>query len=416
MGSLIERLIPSWQARKLYEAKGVEFSDFDMAALIWHSDLTLKEKEEKLFEIQNKTTNQVLKEQIFERLSYDLKCRNVFKNVSEGYVYEVRNYEFKDASTCLGYFGLYELAIKAGKQAEYDFFVKKHQIIYENTNPIKTRSIAAEFIQKEGEDTIEEQNSSDGVVAEYEFRADGEEKTFWSNELPIDALVRKIETLSNESFENKYVEIPNPFEEGDVVRDVLKGRKMVVVTSQSEWKVSVERAKQPNTIYDWSDASIVVVPEGRNMDFHNHINPILLEKIEEPYFTKGHDYGAAYWIWPVFVMVENNISNVKEEYIDKEISVEMIAFNRYFKKSFLRYFDAKLPANKYRFTKAYKDEGEYLKKFDEVLEHNFYTTKQILKIADEIDENYEDFKDFTESLRKMSSDCNENCLISVMGP
>ncbi len=278
----IERLIPSKQARELYQSGTIKYEDSDVAALIWHSDLTLKDKESELLGIQKKSKDETLKRQIAERVRYDLKCMSVFEAVSEGYVYVVNNHEFDDDSTCLGFFGTYELAREAGTKAGFDFFIKKHQIIYADTEIIKHRSITAEFLLKEGEDPIDEYDDwPDGPVAEVEFRADGEVMSFWSNEIAIDELVRAVETLNNKRFENKYVELPNPFESGDIVRDIVTGKKMVVVTSQEEWKRYVEKGKRPDVIDDWSDASLLVVPENREKDWHDHVNPIWFEKVEE---------------------------------------------------------------------------------------------------------------------------------------
>lgn len=278
----LERFIPSAQARELMKNQEFNYSDADIAALIWHSDLSLLEKHKALLEIAKETRNQQLVRQIEERTEYDLKCINMFKMESDGYVYVVENHEFEDDSRCLGFFGDYSLAERTGIDAGYDFVIKKHQVITADSKIKKHRSVSAEWFVKDGEDTIREHdNWPDAPIAEFEYAVSGDIISYWSNELPIDDLVRNVESLSNKRFENKYVVMPNPFEAGDIVCNIYNGTEMVVVTSQEEWSRLVSKALQPDTIYDWSDAAITVVYGEPESESHDHINPIWLEKVEE---------------------------------------------------------------------------------------------------------------------------------------
>lgn len=134
------------------------------------------------------------------------------------------------------------------------------------------------------------------------------------------------------------------------------------------------------------------------------------------YFIEGHDSGNVYWIQPVLVTISNNVTNIDEEFLQYEISVDADVFNRYFKKFFLKYFEANMLENRSRYTKANLDKGEYLNNFDDVLEHNFYTVDQIRAVIADIDEVYKGFFDFSDCVRKMCDKCKKNNLISVMGP
>lgn len=276
----LERFIPSAQARELLENHEYNYLDADIAAIIWHSSLPLLEKHNELYEIAKETFDKRLKRQIDERIEYDLKCIDMFKTESDGYVYVVENHEFEDDSTCLGFFGDYSLAENAGIKAGYDFFIKKQQVISVGKKNKKHRSVSAEWFLKDGEGILREYDDwPEGPIAEFEYTAMGDIVSYWSDELPIDELVRTVESLSNKRFENKYVVMPNPFEAGDIVRNIYNGMEMVVVTSQKEWSKFVMKAKQPGAIDDWSDASITVVYNEPEIESHDHINPIWLELV-----------------------------------------------------------------------------------------------------------------------------------------
>ena len=81
-------------------------------------------------------------------------------------------------------------------------------------------------------------------------------------------------------FENAYMEIPNPFEKGDMVRVVGTDRYGMVRTSQAEWEEYKVRMHQM-TGKDFIDASITVDFLCGDGEFsHDHINPIFLEKMD----------------------------------------------------------------------------------------------------------------------------------------
>ena len=92
---------------------------------------------------------------------------------------------------------------------------------------------------------------------------------------------KKLDIIFNpRRFENAYVDIPNPFEAGDIVRLTTDGGQGIVMTSQKEWKEYNEKMKATNCA-DFSDVNIIVdllLEDGHIV--HNHINPIFLEKYD----------------------------------------------------------------------------------------------------------------------------------------
>ena len=87
-------------------------------------------------------------------------------------------------------------------------------------------------------------------------------------------------------FESQYIDIPNPFEKGDVIRNLVNGKIYVVMTSQEQWEEFDKRRVALEGYVDYSDASVVIVPMEEYNRYgvegfvdHEHVNPIYLERI-----------------------------------------------------------------------------------------------------------------------------------------
>ncbi len=97
----------------------------------------------------------------------------------------------------------------------------------------------------------------------------------------------------------------------------------------------------------------------------------------------GHDYGAAVWIQPVNVDVEERITDKCIHEVGMEISVESDFFMNALEEGFMKFFDPELKANAKRYTKAFSDGGRYLTGFEkEILEPNFFTYEEIRGVID----------------------------------
>ena len=137
----------------------------------------------------------------------------------------------------------------------------------------------------------------------------------------------------------------------------------------------------------------------------------------------GHDYGAATWIRAVKVNNSEKITDEDVEEIGSEISIDNGFFNRVLKSLFTECFDEDLPVNKNRYTYTFSSEGRYLKGFqEEILEHNFYTYKQMDNLLESISVEKKDYcKDDIEQLelfvsyvRQIMTECHDADYISVM--
>lgn len=141
----------------------------------------------------------------------------------------------------------------------------------------------------------------------------------------------------------------------------------------------------------------------------------------------GHDYGASVWIRAVEIEISDRIFSDDVKEIGNEVSVDIDFFNRLLKPLFLDVFDAELPANKYRYTYAFSDEGSYVRGFEEgILEHNFFTYEQIRSLLDQIEKNgrdcgrtiaeteYSQLQFFATYVRRIMDENPGHNLISVM--
>ena len=97
----------------------------------------------------------------------------------------------------------------------------------------------------------------------------------------------------------------------------------------------------------------------------------------------GHDYGAAVWIQPVNVDVEERITDKCVHEVGMEISVESDFFMKALEEGFLKFFDPELKVNAKRYTTAFSDGGRYLTGLErEILEPNFFTYEEIRDVID----------------------------------
>ncbi|MBQ3658140.1 MAG: hypothetical protein II956_15070 [Bacteroidales bacterium] len=82
-------------------------------------------------------------------------------------------------------------------------------------------------------------------------------------------------------FENAFVPLPNPFEEGDKVRIVSTGERGVIYGSKASYEEVIERAKQ-DAFLDYTDTWMTIdFPDGGTYDSHTHASRFDLEFDDE---------------------------------------------------------------------------------------------------------------------------------------
>lgn len=273
----LEEYIPSQEVRALIRKTGHEFSDRDKAAVIWNSNKLLFERHRDLEFIAAETEDEVLKQQITQRIDFDTRAIRHFINASQGFIYATNTNEYPGEDNIIGYFKSAELALRAGKKSGYTFTIEKHQIIDENTEPVEHYCIVSPVIEPDVNMQIKEYHRDGEPVAEIYYDKRGYIERYWTDELSREEQI-KVNTLSRERFENSYVVIPNPFQLDDRVRIIGHEAIGRVSVSQKDWEKTVKKALRPNATNDFSDVSITIQYEGDKRD-HEHVSPIFLERV-----------------------------------------------------------------------------------------------------------------------------------------
>lgn len=199
---------------------------------------------------------------ISERANYDIKCLDAFVSNPGNYIYILEVCEDEEREN-KGYFTDAQIAKGYGMVKKTSFQIGKYPILKE------------EGMQGNSID-VGKKNYNGSAVAEYSYDCNGNITNYWSSELPDD-----VHSLKEECFENRFIHIPNPFQRGDVVRQIGKQEYGIVETSQSEWEEFLEQIRVNDLGVDWFDSSITVsflLEDGKFS--HMHINPIFLEKAE----------------------------------------------------------------------------------------------------------------------------------------
>lgn len=190
-------LIPSKAVREYMEQQGRILTDFETATLIYnHSGMDYAEKRERLKELLENTDNEKLKEQILERLEYDERCCKRFYENAEGEIYKLVVFLSEDKEYLnAGYFASGEWAVRCGINFHEEFFyVEKIKMLMEDLN-------------------LEEMQLFPPSIATRYFKGDGRLEDYASSEEPWTYGGE----LDKSRFENAYIEIPFPFQDGDFV-------------------------------------------------------------------------------------------------------------------------------------------------------------------------------------------------------
>lgn len=274
----------SKDVQKYMADNGFLFTDFEKAALIYHSDLTVNEKHARLEALAESSADETLIAQIAERLRVDREDFDAFYNNTEGFIYKADIYdpEYDPEPVTIGYFKTAELAYEYAKKKGFKFEIEKHRIIDDNISPFKPKSYFNPYIfpNKSEEELLLAEERECGEYGGFMFNKNGELIFFWSRE--IDRGFKESTKLSYDGsrFENAFIAVPNPFELGDIVRCIGGDESGIVITSRKENDERVKKALSGEWgAVDFFDSGITVDFLNKNGYFgHNHISPAFLEK------------------------------------------------------------------------------------------------------------------------------------------
>ena len=240
------------------------------------------------------------------------------------------------------------------------------------------------IIAKDEEKQVEEIDIPGSPIAAMEYDEDGKLIHYWTSEMSKEDILL-VESLGRHRFENAYVAFPNPFELGDYVTDTRTLNIGRVDVSKENWNRYVEHALRENAIDDYSDASILIKHDYRNLP-HSHICPIYLERVKlerefDPIICYGHDQGDSFWIRPVKITGEGQIYYDEVEELEGEFSVPAKYVYGIVLEIFKRYLDMELSYNKRRIRFDYDLNGRSVVGFGIDMVHNFYDSEHIKMMA-----------------------------------
>lgn len=280
-------MIPSRDLREALRESGREFTDMEKATIIHNLRLTPERTRELLEQLEEETDDESLRAQLRFRLAEDERLMKRFREDTDGFVFGVtlldEDYREGDDSVD-AYFSNFSVAYEFGSAQQLFFEVSKWRVY----------------------DRIPEGDSFDceTCVGFLRFDEDGElvnaglwdidEGAQWAPDI-----MRGEDWPHFLFFEDRWLDLPNLYERGDVVR-VLAGQVShfkpaydwaVVNVDASRWeefrqrvngwlvKVGLGEDGAKGVLVDFSDMQVFVeVPCKDGTFVHAHINPMFLER------------------------------------------------------------------------------------------------------------------------------------------
>lgn len=263
------------------EEQGRSLSDRELATIVYHADLSTPELLQSLAEVKNQTKDTELAQEIEERITYEQRCLERFRENDGSCFYETSIVEENGTNTVTGHFATLALADEHAKQSddhlEKPFVIKKYQIVglcekvivpIGHFNPRWHPNAVPALWDYDG-----------GEISGCRYRADGSILKWWSMELQEEG--HAIEDWGEHRFEDKFLDLPNPFQQGDIVHVMGKDNVGIVATSQGEYQKfmrHVEERKLPLDFLDWVVEVRLLREEGSCT--HRHIPPVYLERTQ----------------------------------------------------------------------------------------------------------------------------------------
>lgn len=275
---LLEQAIPSDYMREFYRSIDRNFTDFELAAMLWNSRMKQTETLRAIKELSEITEDSRLREQIENRLRYESEAYRIFADNADGkYIYTV---EYEDEEWPSGFFRKLDAAIAfAKKDGERGFSIEK-QIIVEDEPPMSKAGWNPILFPELQDERLEYFANPDGSAG---YSADGELQYWWiSTDCLPDEVNNLIDQWSTKRFENYPLLLENPFDRGDIVMD---GDAIGVIDISKEDMESIQaRIRNGEVKYcDYLDAASTTVQyigkDGRIS--HDHPSLLFLKKVSE---------------------------------------------------------------------------------------------------------------------------------------
>lgn len=244
-----------------YKEQGITFTDSQQATIIWNSDLPKSEILDALQEIADRSTDEVLKKQIQERLAVEAEYKRLFYENDSRYFFIFVPDDEDEWESC--YFSTLDAAIVYGK----DHSRKTFKIVKES------------FMDRF--DGSAENNDSDPMYigGQAQYTKDG---VLLECRCYTERICISFSHPDPSRFEDAYIPLQNPFELGDIVKIAGDSRPAIVQVSQEDWKRDLEwnanglRKIPPS--YDNTGLTVEFLDRGEI--YHGHPSILRLEKID----------------------------------------------------------------------------------------------------------------------------------------
>lgn len=115
------------------EENDLHFTDFEKATIIYNSALSVNEKHDRLERLASETVDEILKQQITDRLFDDRKIIEAFMNDTDEYIYDLDITEAIDLEYECDCHADPQSAYEYGKSQGYLFDIGKYRIVSNET-------------------------------------------------------------------------------------------------------------------------------------------------------------------------------------------------------------------------------------------------------------------------------------------
>ena len=246
--------------RNYYREQGITFTDLQQATIIWNSSLPRPEILDALREIASTTTDEVLKEQIRERLAAEAENERIFLE-NDGCYFFIFIPDDEDEWGSR-YFSTLDAAIAYGKDHSKETFqIRKESFTDKFDGSAANNDSDKMYVGGQA------QYTKGGVLLECAYYTEG---ISFSHPHPS-------------RFEDAYIPLQNPFEFGDIVKIAGDSRLAIVHVSQEAWKRALERntngSREISPNYDNINLTVEFLDGGEM--YHGHLPILCLEKIDQ---------------------------------------------------------------------------------------------------------------------------------------
>ena len=222
----MKEVIISQDYRNYLQKQGISLSDWDRATLIFnHKRFGFQEKLEALKELGEATSDDILKKQIDQRVAQDNRMLQLFKE-NTGNAYYILEIICEGEHEEIGIYQSFDAASDAGKEEKTDFIIVKECFSCK---------------KKSGADQ--------GVFGYIEFNSKG----IIGNQYQLYGYPGDTDLYDKSRFENRYVDLPLLFRQGDMVK--IAGTEIYGIVSgiQNGFQIRVdlfsEERKSANKTY-----------------------------------------------------------------------------------------------------------------------------------------------------------------------